>query len=222
MVQQAEDHTTVVTVWSDLHCPWATVAIHRLRAARDRHDLPVVFDQRPWPLEWVNEQGAPRQIVEPESHVLADHEPDLFSAYRATTWPSTFLPAFELVAAARRALGLRAAEDIDYALRLRFFRAGADVSLRHELQRAAQDSGHDAEAIMRAWRYEPVRGDVVNDYESSAELPIQGSPQIFWPDGSTDHNPGMTAHDWVRGLPRLDADALDPQACEQLLLHHVG
>lgn len=214
--------TTVVTIWSDLHCPWATVAIQRLRAARDRHGLPVVFDQRPWPLEWVNEQGTPRHIVEPESHVLADHEPELFSAYRARTWPSTFLPAFELVAAARRALGLRAAEDVDHAVRLRFFRDGVDVSLRHELQRAAEDSGNDAEAIMRTWEHEPVRADVVADWELSKQLPIQGSPQIFWPDGSTDHNPGMTAHEWVRGLPRLDASALDPDEPERLLLRHAG
>jgi predicted DsbA family dithiol-disulfide isomerase len=207
--------SAVVTVYSDLHCPWATVTVHRLRAARDRLGLDAVFDQRAWPLEWVNEQGTPRHIVEPETAALASAEPDLFSRYRAGSWPSTFLPAFELVAAARRVGGLRAAEDVDHALRLRFFREGADVSLRHELRQAAADAGVDAEAVLTCWEREPVRADVVDDYARSQELPIQGSPQVFWPDGSTSHNPGMTDHEWVRGLPRLGR--LDPGAPERLL-----
>nr|MBA2529190.1 hypothetical protein [Euzebyales bacterium] len=48
---------------------------------------------------------------------------------------------------------------------------------------------------------------------------IQGSPQIFWPDGSTTHNPGMTDHEWVRGIPRLRSS--DPGEAEGLLLSRV-
>jgi predicted DsbA family dithiol-disulfide isomerase len=209
-----------VTVYSDLHCPWATVAVHRLRVARDRHRLDVVFDQRAWPLEWVNERGTPRHIVEPETALLASVEPELFSRYSAGSWPSTFLPAFELVAAARRVGGLRAAEDVDYALRLRFFREGADVSLRHELRHAAKDAGVDADAVLECWEREGVRGDVVDDHARSQDLPIQGSPQIFWPDGSTTHNPGMADLEWVRGLPRLGRT--DPGEPERLLLERTG
>lgn len=218
--RNGDDVTTCIEVWSDIHCPWAAVAVHRLRTARDRHGLDVVFDQRAWPLEWVNESGTPRHIVVPESAVLANHEPSVFSAFRGESWPSTFLPAFELVAAARRALGLRAAEDVDYALRLRFFRESADVSLRHELARACDDAGIDTAAVMAAWESEPVRADVVADYERSKGLAIQGSPQVFWPDGSTDHNPGMTDHEWVRGIPRITSS--DPEAAERLLLEHAG
>lgn len=81
----------VVTVWSDVHCPWATVAVHRLRRARDRHGLDVVFDQRPWPLEWVNGRGTPRDIVEPGAIVLAAREPELFARLSGASCPSTFL-----------------------------------------------------------------------------------------------------------------------------------
>lgn len=212
--------TITVTVYSDLHCPWAAVTVHRLRAARDRHDLDVVFDQRAWPLEWVNQQGAPRQIVEPETAVLAGVEPELFSKFRGDTWPSTFLPAFELVAAARRALGPRAAEDVDYALRLAFFRDSRDVALRHELRAAAEAAGVDAERVMAVWHSEPVRADVVADYERSKQLPMQGSPQVFWPDGTTSHNPGMTDHRWVRGIPRVGVT--DPAEPQRLLLAAVA
>ena len=66
---------------------------------------------RAWPLEWVNRHGTPRDIVVTKTAALAGHEPALFNAYTADSWPSTFLPAFELVvAAARQVHGLRAAE----------------------------------------------------------------------------------------------------------------
>lgn len=211
--------TTTIQVWSDIHCPWAAVTTHRLRKARDEHGLDVVFDQRAWPLEWVNEAGSPRHIVEPETAVLANHEPELFSKFSGDSWPSTFLPAFELVAATRRAFGLRAAEDVDYALRVRFFRDAADVSLRHELRAACDLAGVDTATVLGVWESQPVRADVVADYARSKELPIQGSPQVFWPDGSTTHNPGMTDHEWVRGVPRIAST--DPDACARLLLEHV-
>lgn len=212
--------TTNIVVYSDLACPWAFVAVHRLRRARDTHHLDVVFDQLAWPLEWVNQAGTPRHIVEAESAVLAQHEPELFSRFQGASWPSTRLPAFELVAAARRAYGLRAAEDVDYHLRLRFFRDSADVSLRHELRQAVAEAGLDADTVLDVWQSEAVRADVVADYAHSQDLPIQGSPQIFWPDGSTTHNPGMTDHAWVRGIPRIGR--VDPDEPARLLLHHAA
>lgn len=210
---------TTVIVYSDLHCPWAFVAVHRLRRARDANGLDVVLDHRAWPLELVNGRGTPREIVEPETAVLAQHEEDLFSRFRGTSWPSTFLPAFEVVAAARRALGLEAAEEVDYALRLAFFRDGADLSVRPALAAAIESAGVDVDAVLKVWDGEPVRADVLDDFARSKDLPIQGSPQIFWPGGGTDHNPGMTDMEFVRGIPRLRST--DPDAVERLLLEHV-
>jgi hypothetical protein len=209
--------TATVTIWSDIHCPWATTLVHRLRRARTASGADVVFDQRPWPLELLNERGTPRQTVVPEMAVLANHEPDLFSAYTDPSWPSTFLPAFELVAAARRVAGLPGAETVDYALRLAFHRDCVDVSiyagLRAALRRAEEiDGALDVAAIDDAWRSEPVRADVFADYARAQGLPIQGSPQVFWPDGTTSHNPGLTDHDLVRGIPRIGRDDADEPA----------
>lgn len=215
-----------VTIWSDVHCPWASVAVHRLRRARDAHDLDVVFDPRPWPLEWVNERGTPRTIVGTEAIVLAAHEPELFSRFRGDSWPSTFLPAFELIAAARLVHGVRAAEGVDYQLRVAFFRASRDVSVRHHLRAALEEAadadptGIDPDAVMTAYDAEPVRAQVVADYRRSKELPIEGSPQIFWPDGETTHNPGMTDIRWERGIPRIGH--ADPDAVDRLLREHVA
>lgn len=212
--------THTVLIYSDVACPWALVAVHRLRHARDAYHLDVVFDQRAWPLEWINESGTPRPTLEVETAVLAQHEPGLFSRFSGESWPSTRLPAFELVAATRRVFGLRAAEDVDYQSRLRFFRDSADVSLRHELRRAVTEAGLDADAVLDVWHNEPVRADVAADYTRGLELPIQGSPQIFWPDGSTTHNPGMTGVEWVRGIPRIDT--ADPDEPARLLHKHCA
>ncbi|MBO0850937.1 MAG: DsbA family protein [Pseudonocardia sp.] len=205
-----------MTVWSDIHCPWAMVTVHRLRAARDADGLDVVFDQRAWPLELVNGQGTPKHIVPAETAVLSNHEPTIFGQYTSNDWPSTFLPAFELVAAARRVHGPRAAEDLDYQLRLAFFRDSVNTSIRAGLERVLSDAAAeypclDPAAILAEWDAGSVRADVLADYRRSKDLPIQGSPQVFWPDGSTTHNPGMTDHEWVRGLPRIrSADPDEP------------
>jgi predicted DsbA family dithiol-disulfide isomerase len=203
------DRETVVDIWSEIHCPWALVCLHRLRTARDELGrVEVVFDPRPWPLEWVNDRGTPRDIVSTETIVLAAEEPSLFSAFENDSWPSTFLPAFELVAAARRVGGRRLAEEVDYALRIAFFRDQVDVSiaagLEHALGLIDMDDPVDAEAIMRTWYTEPVRGDVLAAYEISKGLPIQGSPQVFLPSGRTFHNPGLAEHHWERGIPHID------------------
>lgn len=216
---------TTVTVWSDIHCPWALVAIYRLRKERDASGLDVVFDQRAWPLELINGRGIPQHIVPQEAAVLANHEPELFSRFSGESWPSTSLPAFELIAAARRCYGLRAAEDVDYHLRVMFFRDSVNLSIRPGLEQAleaaaAANPALDPDKIIAIWDSEAVRVDVLNDYRRSAEVPIQGSPQIFWPDGSTTHNPGLTDHEWVRGIPRIHS--ADPDAPARLLLEKVG
>ncbi|GGS16930.1 hypothetical protein GCM10010269_65090 [Streptomyces humidus] len=212
-----------VEIWSELHCPWALVAIHRLREARREHGLDVVFVPRAWPLEWVNSRGTPREIVTTETAALASHEPDLFTAYRGESWPSTFLPAFELVAAARRVHGVVAAEEVDYALRLAFFRDGVDVSiaagLHRALELAADTASLDPEAVMEMWRESDVRSDVAADHRASLRVTIQGSPQIVWPDGTSDHNPGMTDHEWHGGLVRILST--DRSAPERRLLEVV-
>jgi predicted DsbA family dithiol-disulfide isomerase len=214
----------MVTIWSDIHCPWAFVATHRLRKARDEHRPDVVIDQRPWPLEWVNGEGTPRGIVTQETAVLANHEPEIFSAFRGASWPSSFLPAFELVAAARQVHGPRAAEDVDYALRLAFFRDSVDVSVRAGLEQALALVGSvggdvgadvDVDKVLATWDDGAVRAEVRRDFERSKALPIEGSPQVFWPDGSATHNPGMADHEWVRGIPRIRST--DPDEPARLL-----
>jgi predicted DsbA family dithiol-disulfide isomerase len=214
-----------VTIWSDIHCPWAGAIVHRLRAARDAEGLDVLLDPRPWPLELVNRQGTPHDIVMTEIAVLAQHEPSMYASYAGDSWPSTFMPAFELVAAARRVHGDKGAEEVDYALRRAFLRKGIDVSISSGLRAAldlavAGGAQIDVETVLKVWGSEPVRADVLADYERSKDLPIQGSPQLFLADGSTEHNPGLSDHVWRGGIPRLLSD--DKDAPRRLLLRAVA
>ncbi len=87
----------VLEVASDIHCPWAYVCVLRLLRTRDALGLDVVLRHLYWPLELVNGRGAPRAILDAETPVLAQVEPDDFAAWRGPEWPTTFLPAFELV-----------------------------------------------------------------------------------------------------------------------------
>ena len=213
-----------VEVWSDIHCPWALVAIHRLRQARARLGAEVVFVPRAWPLEWVNGRGTPLDIVSVEVAALASHEPDLFNRYRGSSWPSTFLPAFELVAAAGRVGGAVLAEHVDYALRIAFFRDSVDVSIEAGLRDSLDlargcDPSCDVDAVMSTWRTQGVRSEVVRDFQESQGVAIQGSPQIFFPDGTSAHNPGMTDHYWRGGLVRISST--DPDEPRRLLSNSI-
>lgn len=215
----------VVTIWSDVHCPWATTAIHRLRAARDQDGLDVEFQLRAWPLELVNGEAGSRDSLMLEVGVLSTYEPEIFSAYDNDAWPSTFLPALELVAAARRVHGPRAAEDVDYALRLSFFRDGVDISLRPGLEKAVQlaagfGSGLDGEAVLAEWDSGAPRADVLADFRESKNVGVSGSPHVFWPDGTDTVNPGFSGLQMQRGIPRIGS--ADPGAPARLLREHLG
>jgi hypothetical protein len=113
-----------------------------------------------------------------------------------------------------------AAEEVDYALRLAFFRDSVDVSIAAGLYRAlelaAGTTALNPEAVMDLWRESNVRSDVAADYRESGRVAIQGSPQVMWPDGSSDHNPGMTDHQWHGGLVRIMTT--DRRAPERRLL----
>ena len=62
----------VVRFYSDIGCPWASLAVHRLRRRRAERGLDDVvrIDHRAFPLELFNEQVTPKTIVDP-ARILA-------------------------------------------------------------------------------------------------------------------------------------------------------
>jgi predicted DsbA family dithiol-disulfide isomerase len=192
----------VLEVASDVHCPWAYVCVLRLIRTRDALGLDVTLRHLYWPLELVNGRGAPRAILDAESPVLAQVEPDDFAAWRGPEWPSTFLPAFELVKAAEEQ-GLKPAEDLDLALRRAFFLEHRNLSLRTVLlEVAAKVPGLDQAALRDAYDDGRTRRVVLREYDEVTRRGIEGSPEVYLPGGERVHNPGFKKQ-WVHGIPHI-------------------
>jgi predicted DsbA family dithiol-disulfide isomerase len=190
----------VLTVFSDLHCPWAYVFSIRLRRARAAIGQPPVA-WRCWPLELVNERGTPWDTVSQEIPVLTQLEPDAFAPPRRSTWPSTLLPAMEALKVAGEVGGSTAADRYDEAARRAFFLDRRDLSIRPTLLDLATEIGLDRTAFRDAFDGGGLRRTVVADFEEGRRRGVQGSPHVFLPDGSEVFNPGVGKVEWKQGIP---------------------
>jgi predicted DsbA family dithiol-disulfide isomerase len=190
----------VLTVFSDLHCPWAYVFSIRLRRARAGVGRPPVA-WRCWPLELVNERGTPWDTVTQEIPVLTQLEPDHFAPPRRETWPSTLLPAMEALKVAGELGGPEVADRFDEVARRAFFLDRRDLSIRPTLVSLAAEAGLDRDEFQRAFDGGGHRRSVVADWQEGRRRGVEGSPHAFLPDGSGVFNPGIGRIDWVRGIP---------------------
>jgi predicted DsbA family dithiol-disulfide isomerase len=220
----AEAASATVVLFSDIGCPWATLAVHRLRQARTRLGLVdrVVIDHRPFPLEVANNRPTPKRTLDAEIPVVGALTPDAgFRMWQggAEEWPVTTLLALEAVQAAQDQ-GAAAAEDLDYGLRRAFFVDSRCISMRHvilDVARACERVDADALAIAldegRARRRMMAAGLAALDSDD-----VQGSPHLFLPDGTAHHNPGIEMH-WEgahgEGFPVVDRD--DPSIYDDIL-----
>jgi predicted DsbA family dithiol-disulfide isomerase len=204
----------VLEVATDLHCPWSYVCVLRLRRARDALGLDVALRHRYWPLELVNGRVTAPYLLLAEIAVLAPLEPTAFALPETDEWPTTLLPAFELVKAAELQ-GLRAAEELDAALRRAYFVEHRNLSLRTTLFAiAATVPGLDQAALREAYDSGRTRRVVLEEYEALNRRGIEGIPTVYLPDGQRVLNPGLTVR-WVQGLPHVLAE--DQTIYEQLL-----
>jgi predicted DsbA family dithiol-disulfide isomerase len=211
-----------VVLFSDVVCGWATVALHRFRRARERLDpgAQIRIDHRPFLLEVVNSAPVSRSLVDAETAVLGALEPDVgWTPWQgpADAWPVSSLPANEAVQAAKLQ-GLAASEELDWALRMAFFRDSVCITLHHEIERIARDCASvDADRLLDDLERGVAKVQMWNDHRAH-EDDVDGSPHFFLADGGDFHNPGVEFH-WNgepgRGYPVLDDDRSD--AMEQLL-----
>lgn len=190
----------MLTVFSDLYCPWAYVFSIRLRRARAGVGQPPVA-WRCWPLELVNERGTPWDSLSQEIPVLTQLEPDHFAPPRRETWPSTLLPAMEALKVAGELGGPQAADRFDEVARRAFFLDRRDLSIRPTLLDLAAGAGLDREAFQVAFDGGGHRRGVIADWQEGRRRGVEGSPHAFLPDGSAVFNPGIGKIDWVHGIP---------------------
>ena len=71
----------MITIWSDIHCPWAYVALLRLHRMRDHLGADrLVFDLRSYPRELAGGEKIKGETTQLEVVALAQLEPTAFSA----------------------------------------------------------------------------------------------------------------------------------------------
>jgi predicted DsbA family dithiol-disulfide isomerase len=214
----------VITIWSDIGCPWATLALHRLRRAIADDGGSVLIDHRAFPLELFNERPTPKAVLDAETAVIGSHEPTLrWRPWRARseTYPVTTLLALEAVQATkdRRVGGLAASAALDWALREAFYVDSRCISMLSEVLAVATDCPEvDADALAAALRSGRAREAVFADFAVARGADITGSPQVVLPDGTGVHNPGVE-NMWTRergsGYPVIVSD--DPSVWPDLV-----
>jgi predicted DsbA family dithiol-disulfide isomerase len=196
-VTNIEVASGTVVLFADISCPWAHAAVYRWRAARDRLGLTdaLELDVRAFPLELINEESTPRRTVETEIPVVGGMEPEAgWQVWQGPSddWPVTTLPALEAVYAAKRQ-GLAASADLDRALRLALFRDSRNISMHHEIvEVAASVPRLDADALAELLEQGEAKSEIFDDFEVARGNRVQGSPHFFLPDGTDEHNPGVT------------------------------
>lgn len=187
-----------IQVWSDLLCPFAYVAIHRLRVARERLGLDgqVRLDHHTFALELFNGPHS-RPGTDSEAVGLGQLAPEIgFRLWTKPDWtyPSTVLLAAEAVHAAK-AQGLRQSEDLDHALRNAFWHDSRPIGHRQVILDVATETGAiDTTALAAALDDGRARSTLMADHAVATTDTIQGSPQLFLPDGTSVHNPGIAVH----------------------------
>jgi predicted DsbA family dithiol-disulfide isomerase len=214
-----------IVVWSDIGCPWAHVAVHRLHQARRALDLEgiVGVDHRAFALEVANSRPTPKRVIEAEIPVAGGLEPGAgWEVWQddPSCWPVTTLPALEAVQAAKEQ-DLVASEELDRALRQAFFGHSRCISLRSVILDVAGDCrAVDVYRLRAALDDGRARKAVMAQHATATEpgAAVQGSPHLFLPDGTDVHNPGVEIRcegEHGRGFPVVVAD--DPGVYRELV-----
>ncbi|MFF0461204.1 DsbA family protein [Streptomyces mexicanus] len=216
-----------VVVYSDIGCPWASLALYRLRRAAAAEGVALAVDHRAFPLELFNGRPTPKGILDPEVAALADLEPALgWRAWSApeSGYPVTMLPAMEAVQAAKTAAvgGLAASDQLDAALRHAFYAESRCVSVHSEIVAIARTCPLvDADALDAALRAGSHRAALFAQWEAAKGPEVQGSPHFFFPDGTDAHNPGV-AFTWPAGTERPVVTANTPDYFTALVRRLAG
>jgi predicted DsbA family dithiol-disulfide isomerase len=204
--------TNAVVVYSDLRCPWAHVAVHRLLTEVelrgvaselhvDHRWFPLDRDAMPSDLDALDRKVQPIRELAPEA------------GWRAWAGSSARFPdSSELAAAwvqgAKRA-SPAASVALDRSLRTALFADGRDLADEAVLADiAAGVDGLDVETV----RSEVASGRPAAELERHAELAqsdlVPASPTIVLADGTTWTNPGIEFHT-EDGVPSVDRDDPD-------------
>lgn len=205
-----------IVFWSDVVCPWATVMVLRLRAARARAGAEdrLALVHRALPLELEHRMAIPRRVVDAEIPLCASLTPEFgWSVWqgRAEEYPVTVLPALEAVRAAG-SQSVQAGEQLDLALRRAFFVRSRCIAMRHEILAVARTCpAVDVEVLAAALDRGTWRAAVMGDFAQAKADGVPCSGTLVLPGGRMLCNPG-TQTGWIggtmpKGTPVLTSDS---------------
>lgn len=162
---------------------------------------------RPFPLEVMGGEPAPRDILEQEWWLAALQEPAAsFVPYTAPTWPKTTLPAFEAAWSAAQQ-GEAAALDYDLRVRRAFFGESRDISTREVLLKIAAEAGLDLPSFSRALESGEARDQILAEGRLGRErYKVRGTPTLMLADGTKLRHP--IAEPRMRGRKVVGVGAL--------------
>ncbi len=216
-----------VTIFTDVMCAWSTLALHRFYRARSAAGLDdrLRVNHELFLLEDVNEEPHNSVFVEGERPVIAALDESLgIKPWRRhpSDYPVTSLLANEAVHAAKEQSAV-AAEQLDFALRMAFWRDTRCISLLHVVLDVAKSCDDvDVDRLGDALDTGRARGQMMRTYRDSREF-VRGIPQFFLTDGSTVLNPGVQLHgvrEPSEGFLVVDSD--DPSAYDDLVRRAAG
>lgn len=198
-VQEARSvpaHPVTIAMWSDLGCPWATLALDTLHAEAQRLGIELVVDHRAFPLELFNKMPTPKQIVESEIVAIAGQLPELgWRLWQAPahTYPVTMLPAMEAVQAAKDPAvgGVVASDELDTALRRAYLVDSRCISVPSVILEVADECPLvNTDRLASAIAAGKGRAEIYRDWQEAKQIPIRGSATLIRGDAEPVHNPG--------------------------------
>ena len=185
-----------IEVYSDIHCPWAYLAVYRLRRLWPEYAGRLQVVWRALSLEYVNQRGTPKPILDSETALMRRIEPELpIERWPRPDWqwPVTFWPAFEALACAQ-AQGHEEAFAMSWGLRHAFFAEGQSPVIRSDLfaiaRTVAAASPLDLARFQDDWDHGRYKMSVLDDSRRGwEELKAGASPTFVLPDGYQVSNP---------------------------------
>lgn len=203
-----------IELYSDIHCPWAYMALFRLRTVWPEYRGRVRIVFRALALELKNERSTPKPTLDVEIPLIKEQQPDIpIRHWRRPEWQfvPTLLPAFEAEKAAA-IQGDEAAWEMSWRLRNAFFEHSRTICMRHELARAAREASLDVDRFLADWDSGRIRELVLTDSRRGwDELKVPGSPTFVLPSGKQVPNPGAWQVTWAKD--HLGVESVDKDVC---------
>lgn len=188
----------VIELYASIECPFAYLAVHRLRQVLPEFAGRVQIIWRALSLEYINRQVYPKPLRELEIDLLAQIDPTLPLQHWSAPdwqWPGTFWPAFEALACAQEQ-GPDTALELSWRLRRAYFEEGRTICLRHEILDLAQPLARigllDMGRFQSDWDSGHFKGSVLEDSQRGwHELKLKSSPTFLYRDGWRVSNPAV-------------------------------